>query len=188
MSKSQEYPRWVHHADHPSRIVESEDELNELGAGWQTEPVQADQGQGRSAEEAFQVFLENNGFDEDTEETKNKLFLAFKSGAPAGYYSDEADDLPVDRTGDLSGQGFNPGLADPDLKDGYDARPVVEYGHLVGPQDEVHMVDSEEAIATLQDQAKSLGLKFDKRWGSKRLQAAIDEYNAAKSSTPPAAE
>lgn len=165
MSNS-DYPKWKYHADHPATIVNSEEDEKNLGRGWKDEPVK-----GNTDVDQTSALPEDN--------------------AQAALTGDEVfDNFLID-----NGMDKVPAKYQAMIRTAYDHSPAttgtvpaVEYGHLVGPQDEVVMVDSEEARKALLQQAKDLGVSVHHKASSKTIQAAIDAHNAIKSSTPAAAQ
>lgn len=160
------YPKWRYHASKPAVIVNDENEDKDLGRGWHDEPVK---GNTEVDPSVSQLAVE----DQPATLTGDEVFDTFLADngmdkVPAKYQAmiRTAYDHQVTSTGTI---------------------PAIEYGHPVGPQDEVVMVDSEAARAALLKQAKDLGVKVHHMSSSKTIQAAIDAHTAVKSSTPAAA-
>lgn len=161
------YPRWKYHADKPAVIVNNEDEEKDLGRGWKDEPVKGN----AEVDLSVQQHADEERYAEPTGDEVFDTFLADNGmdKVPAKYQA--MIRTAYDHSAPVVG-----------------GAPVVEYGHIVGPQDEVVMVDSEEARKALLKQAKDLGLTVHHASSSKTIQAAIDAHTAVKSSTPAAAK
>lgn len=161
------YPKWKFHKTKPAVIVDDKDEEKDLGSGWHDEPVK-------------------NG----TTEVDPSVGAQDQDEIPATLTGDEAFDTFLTE----NGMDKVPARYQAMIRTAYDHSPVlsgstipvVEYGHPVGPQDEVVMVDSEEARQALLTQAKEMGLTPHHKSSSKTLQALIDQHTAVKSSTPAA--
>lgn len=164
---SNSYPKWRYHASKPAVIVANQDEEKDLGRGWHDEPVKGN----------TEIDPSVSGFDVDEQPatlTGDDVFDTFLADngmdkVPSKYQAmiRTAYDHVVVSTGTI---------------------PAIEYGHPVGPQDEVVMVDSEVAREALLKQAKELGVNVHHKSSSKTIQAAIDAHTAVKSSTPAAAQ
>lgn len=162
-----DYPKWKYHAEKPAVIVNNEDEEKDLGRGWKDEVVKG------NTEVDPSVNTEQGG-EEYAPMTGDEIFDTFLADngmdkVPAKYQAmiRTAYDHQVISTG---------------------TTPQVEYGHTVGPQDEVVMVDSEAARKALLKQAQDMGVEVHHKSSSKTIQAAIDAHTAVKSSTPAAAK
>lgn len=160
-----DYPKWKYHAEKPAVIVNNEDEEKDLGRGWKDEVVKG------NTEVDPSVNTEQGG-EEYAPMTGDEIFDTFLADngmdkVPAKYQAmiRTAYDHQFTSTG---------------------TTPQIEYGHTVGPQDEVVMVDSEAARKALLKQAQDMGLDVHHKSSSKTIQSAIDAHTAAKSSTPAA--
>lgn len=161
-----QYPAWRYHKTQPAVIVASAEEAKDLGSGWHDKPVKNG---------TTEVDASVSGFDVDDQPatvTGDDVFDEFL--AANGMDKVSAKVQAMIRT------------AYDHVPTGTGTIPAVEYGHSVGPQDEVVMVDSEVARKALLEQAKDLGVKVHHASSSKTIQAAIDAFNAVKSSTPAA--
>lgn len=162
-----DYPKWKYHAEKPAVIVNSEEEEKDLGRGWKDEVVKGNT-------EVDSSVNTNQGVEEYAPLTGDEVFDTFLADngmdkVPSKYQAmiRTAYDHQVVSTG---------------------TTPQIEYGHPVGPQDEVVMVDSETARKALLKQAQDMGVDVHHKSSSKTIQQAIDERTAVKSSTPAAAQ
>lgn len=166
MNKS--YPMWKYHASKPAVVVANADEEKELGRGWHDEPVK-----------------DNLAIDPSVSQVD-------QDEQPATLTGDEVFDTFLVE----NGMDKVPAKYQAMIRTAYDhvvpaaagTIPAIEYGHAVGPQDEVVMVDSEAARKALLVQAKEMGVQVHHLSSSKTIQAAIDAHTAVKSSTPAAAK
>lgn len=166
---SNDFPKWKYHAEQPARIVNDSEEEKNLGRGWKDEPVK-----GNTEVDASVAQAPASGQEEYAPLTGDQVFDQFLT-------DNGMDKVPAKY------QAF--------IRTAYDHTPAVtgtvpaiEYGKIVGPQDEVVMVDAEAARKALLVQAKDLGVNVHHASSSKTIQAAIDAHTAAKSSTPAAAQ
>jgi len=162
-----DYPKWKYHAEKPAVIVNSEEEEKDLGRGWKDEVVKGNT-------EVDSSVSQDPSADHDAPMTGDAAFEKFldENGMdmlPAKYH--DAFRKAYDH------QFVNTGTT-----------PQIEYGHPVGPQDEVVMVDSEAARKALLKQAQDMGVDVHHKSSSKTIQSAIDAHTAVKSSTPAAAK
>lgn len=162
-----DYPKWKYHAEKPAVIVNSEEEEKDLGRGWKDEVVKGNT-------EVDSSVNTDQGVEEYAPLTGDEVFDTFLAGngmdkVPSKYQAmiRTAYDHQVVSTG---------------------TTPQIEYGHPVGPQDEVVMVDSEAARKALLKQAQDMGVDVHHKSSSKTIQSAIDAHTAVKSSTPAAAK
>jgi hypothetical protein len=160
------YPRWKYHASKPAVIVEDAEAEKNLGSGWHNAPVKGntdvDPSQGIQGEgQEVSTLTGDDVFDQFLADNGlDKVSNTVKAQIRIGY-----DHVPTS-TGTI---------------------PAIEYGHPVGPQDSVTMVDSETARKALLKQAKEMGVEVHHASSSKTIQAAIDAFVATKSATPAAA-
>jgi hypothetical protein len=163
-----EFPKWKFHKTSPATIVQNADEESALGSGWKDEPHKNGT---TEVDPAVNAVAPAADVPVVTDEQAFQEFLA------AEDLTEESDEVKALFFKAFTAKG-NRGLIG--------AIPQIEVGRPVGPQDNLVMVDSEEARKALLAQAKEMGVEVHHASGSKTIQAAIDAFVAAKSSTPAA--
>ncbi len=159
------YPKWKYHAKEQATIVQNAEEEKALGRGWHDEQVK------------------------DNDAVDPAAGMPEQPEAPSLTGDDVYDTWLAD-----NGLGGESAAVKAKIRIAYDhtavggngTTPQIEYGHVVGPQDSVTMVDDSAARAALLQQAKDMGVKVHHLASSKTIQAKIDEFNGIKASTPAA--